>query len=53
MTDFELVTDTQLAINYISKMQIAKNQDELKKNYRLAKQKIEEVFRDKKALLKK
>ena len=52
MTELELLQDLNLAARYLNQMKDAASPDELNRVHSMLKKKIEEVYRDKKQLLK-
>lgn len=52
MTDFELLQDINLLLQYIQHMKDVEKMDELNKYHSMAKKKLDEVYKDKKKILK-
>ena len=52
MTDIELVKDMNLIMQYLQGMRDTQEKDDLERYYHICKKKLEEIYRDKKDMIK-
>ena len=52
MTEIELIKDMNLIIRYLQNMQDTQDKDELDRDFNICRKKLEEIYKDKKKLLK-